>query len=426
MLATRSSFENLAPDALARWLMAGGIDSSKLQIKTLADGQSSLVAACEIKAGENLITLPASHLMSVTLARKSDIANKLSQAGVSGISEQSLLAAYILQERQDNRSFWAPYLNALPQGFSHIPLFFSAAEQEILQGSPVLEMSLTRRFVLQQDYHKLASIDDLNACSFEDYMWARTVINTRSFLLHQDVVLAPYMDFVSHAPKPNSVWGAGKDKASLELECCQDIAPGEKVSICFGHKSNRRFYSSYGLVHDDPNFNCARLTLSLKSGDPLYREKMALLSITSTCIDMDIGAFEPDGFKQAMTFTRVATAKTLQNIISSYHRPTSKAEEMLALQAFLASCQQMLSLEHNQVINPEQGSDSQVNRENWRNCKIIKAQEQQTLHSYILLASSALRILSHGHNLNFLQPEVESSYLAELKALMKKAKEQAQ
>jgi len=415
MLVTKYPLIDSCEHELSNWLISGGIDTTKLVMNTLPGGERQLVAACPIAAGENILTLPESHLMSAAKAKQSALGKKISEAGLNHHSAHSFLAAYILQERQSKDSFWSLYLDALPADFNHVPLFYSADELLLLQSSPVVEMALNRRFSLEQDYNQLKTIDDFKDYTLLDYMWARTAINTRCFSLNGDVVMAPFMDFANHESHPNAVWGAGEDNASLELVCREDIAPGEEVSISYGSKSNRRFYGSYGFVREDDAFNCALITLALNPGDPLFNEKMNLLGIGNASLDFDIGANEEHGFLQVMKFLRISTASQLQTDDSFYDHPQTKVSELVALEAFLSGARQMLALYDLPVSSAAEATISAMNRENSR--KFI-AQEKQTLNSYVLLASTAITLLTHGNSLQYLKQDIETNYQADLLALV--------
>ncbi|WDE02778.1 SET domain-containing protein [Thalassomonas viridans] len=415
MLVTKYPVINSSEHELSNWLISAGIDTTKLVMNTLPDGERRLVAACPISAGEKILTLPESHLMSAAEARQSVIGEKISEAGLNHHSAHSFLAAYILQERQGKDSFWSLYLDALPADFNHVPLFYSADELLLLKSSPVLEMALNRRFTLEQDYNQLKVIEEFNDYSLLDYMWARTAINTRCFSLNGDVVMAPFMDFANHEPQPNARWRAGEDKASLQLVCQENIAPGEEITISYGSKSNRRFYGSYGFVRADDSYNCARITLALNPGDPLLNEKMGLLAIRDTSFDFDIGANEEHGFLQVMKFLRISTASQLLENDRAYDRPMTKTGELVALEAFLSCTRQMLAMYDLPSTQAAEASISAMNREN---SEMFLAQEKHTLNSYVLLASTAITLLTHGNSLQYLRQDIETDYQADLLALV--------
>ncbi|WP_281557477.1 SET domain-containing protein [Thalassomonas sp. RHCl1] len=411
MQLTQFQSTNCPSYALLEWLMTAGIDCSVMRINDLNNGERQLVATRTIHAGEKLLTLPRSHLMSVGLARQSDIGEKLAQAG--GKEGHALLSAYLLQENNRENSFWAPYLEMLPTHFNHIPLFYSTDMLSQLQGSPVIEMILMRRFTLEQDYHRLRELPEMKDVTLVQYMWARTAINSRCFTLNGEVVLAPLLDMANHMSSPNSLWQQNKEKNALVLVSQDNIAAGEEITVSYGRKSNRRLFASYGFVHDDSRFNSARITVSLDVADPLIAEKMALMEIENYALDIDIGPGEPEGFLKALMFLRISTSKCLQSELACYQKPRTKLDEILVLQAFLQTCQQMLALyDSNEVTQvPHRGG------QNIADCKKFLAQEKQTLKHYVSFVSTALTFLTHGKRIDYIQQELETRYQRDLLAL---------
>ncbi|WDE09406.1 SET domain-containing protein [Thalassomonas haliotis] len=414
MLVTKYPIINGSEHELSNWLTSAGIDTTKLVINTLPYGEHRLVAACPIMAGEGILTLPLSHLMSATKARQSAVGEKMIRAGLSKHSLDSFLAAYILQQRQSQGAFWSLYLDALPADFTHIPVFYSPGDLLLLQSSPLLEMVLSRRFTLEQDYNQLKAVAEFKDYSLLDYMWARTAINSRCFSLQGDVVMAPLMDFANHKSEPNASWGGAEDNLSLKLISEKTIAPGEEVTISYRATSNRCFYARYGFVREDDRFNCARITLALEPGDALLSEKMKLLGITDTSLDFDIGANEEQGFLRAMKFLRISTADQLQTAASAYEQPQSKAAELVALEAFLSCVRRMLALYELPTVA---GAEAVITELNRNNSEKFIAQEKHTLNSYVLLAATAITLLTHGNSLQYLKQDIETGYQADILAL---------
>ncbi|WDD96593.1 SET domain-containing protein [Thalassomonas actiniarum] len=411
MLVTKDQVIYGADHELSNWLSSAGIDTTKLVINTSSDGERRLVAAYPLMAGEKLLTLPQSHLMGGGVARQSDIGEKLLQAGIK--EGHALLSAYLLQENNRENSFWAPYLEMLPAHFNHIPLFYSTDMLCQLQGSPVIEMILMRRFTLEQDYHRLRELPEMKDVTLVQYMWARTVINSRCFTLNGEVVLGPLLDMANHMSRPNSLWQQNKEKNALVLVSQDNIAAGEEITVSYGRKSNRRLFASYGFVHDDSRFNSARITVSLDVADSLIAEKIALMEIENYALDIDIGPGEPEGFLKALMFLRISTSKCLQSELSCYQKPRTRLDEILALQAFLQTCQQMLALyDSNEVTQvPQRGG------QNIADCKKFLAQEKQTLKHYVSFVSTALTFLTHGKRIDYIQQELETRYQRDLLAL---------
>jgi protein-histidine N-methyltransferase len=54
--------------------------------------------------------------------------------------KHSMLSSYIMAQRKNPASKWAPYLNVLPTSLSYFPIFYTKEERTLLQGSPFLSI----------------------------------------------------------------------------------------------------------------------------------------------------------------------------------------------------------------------------------------------------------------------------------------------
>lgn len=92
-----------------------------------------LVASKDIAAGEAVLTVPEAAWLNPKAAQQSSI------GGLIGEMEPWLqLVLFIMSQRTAPASEWAPYLSCLPSPPA-TPLFWSAQQQALLQGSQLLE-----------------------------------------------------------------------------------------------------------------------------------------------------------------------------------------------------------------------------------------------------------------------------------------------
>ena len=111
----------------------------------------------------------------------------------------------LLQERaKGSDSFWAPYINSLPQVYGNMPIFFNDEMLAHLKGSFTLAKIRERIESLKAEYdnicaHVPALMKDF---THADFVWARLAVITRIFgLVIRGVKtdgLVAYADMLNH------------------------------------------------------------------------------------------------------------------------------------------------------------------------------------------------------------------------------------
>ena len=67
----------------------------------------------------------------------------------------SYLAAFILQEKQNQNSQFKEFLELMPKNFSNFPVFFSDEDLEYLKGSPFRYKILKKKQDIERDYKEI-------------------------------------------------------------------------------------------------------------------------------------------------------------------------------------------------------------------------------------------------------------------------------
>ena len=68
------------------------------------------------------------------------------------------LMLFLLLDRRDAASFFAPYYNMLPSTLRNMPIFWDAHELEWLQGSYLLTQIEERKRAIKADYEAICGI----------------------------------------------------------------------------------------------------------------------------------------------------------------------------------------------------------------------------------------------------------------------------
>lgn len=86
-----------------------------------------------------ILFVPKTHLITLEMARETAVGKKVIAAKLTLLSpKHSFLSMYLLQELDNEKSYWKPYLDILPSNYNQFPVFFSEADLAWLEGSPFL------------------------------------------------------------------------------------------------------------------------------------------------------------------------------------------------------------------------------------------------------------------------------------------------
>jgi histone-lysine N-methyltransferase SETD3 len=246
-----------AIERLFEWLGAGGASLSALELRAYDGMERGAHTRSGVRSGDTVLEVPESHLITLELARASEIGCRIEASGLRPERTHSWLAAFLLQERHREGSFWEPYLDTLPAAFPHVPIFFQPEQLAWLRGSHALELVQRRREALVQEYRRLSAIPELRRFPLSEFVWASTCVVTRVFGISVDGVktsaLVPMADMLNHRLPRQTRWLFDASLRSFVITAAEDIGTGEPVQDSYGAKSNGRYLLSYGFcVPDNP------------------------------------------------------------------------------------------------------------------------------------------------------------------------------
>jgi hypothetical protein len=128
-------------------------------------------------------------------------------------------------------SEYKPYIDILPTNFASNPLTWTDADLEELQASPIRVQISTLRNSLVAAHERLvkssANVNNVftdNSFTFDRYLWAFLVVNSRTFNTAQGAVLVPLVDMLNH--DPNAVCFT-----SLSLSLSLSLSPSPTLCV---------------------------------------------------------------------------------------------------------------------------------------------------------------------------------------------------
>eukprot|EP00276_Gloeochaete_wittrockiana_P008005 CAMPEP_0184644264 /NCGR_PEP_ID=MMETSP0308-20130426/1017_1 /TAXON_ID=38269 /ORGANISM="Gloeochaete witrockiana, Strain SAG 46.84" /LENGTH=351 /DNA_ID=CAMNT_0027072701 /DNA_START=444 /DNA_END=1499 /DNA_ORIENTATION=+ len=204
-------------------------------------------------------------------------------------SEFVVLALQLLYERSlGDRSFWAPYINILPDSVDLTIFWPEDVVIKLLQGSPAL--TATRRLRAQVDaawndirtvllpqFPKLFPSAVFHQTSFE---WAFSMVVSRAVFLQSRncIAMVPFADMLNHSDASNKFLYFDPRAKSVRLRANRDYEPGEQVFVSYGQKSNAELLVGYGFAIRDNLYDSVELELGLDDTDAALASKEALLA----------------------------------------------------------------------------------------------------------------------------------------------------
>jgi histone-lysine N-methyltransferase SETD3 len=295
-----------------RWMLANGAEFSNLILKQYAPGHRGLLARRNIPPNHTFMSIPRALLITRELCLSSNIGQRLSRYDME--TEEMVIAAFLLQERDDSNSKWQPYISSLPEDFSFMPVFYSNEFiAKWLKGSVAVGKIRECQKLLRTEYTQLCRVT--LQWSFEEFAWASLVVLTRQFCItvegEETTALVPLADLLNHKRPKESVWDySDHDGGTFIVTSLVDIKKSHQIFDSYGCKCNSRLLVNYGFaVHENINTE-AMFRLGLDQTDPLFPDHRKLLGMDELDIAITI-EYAAAASRRCFAWLRIALANTL-------------------------------------------------------------------------------------------------------------------
>ena len=127
-------------DQLKQTMIEGGAEFNKLKIESYSESNRGVFSSDTIRAGETVLFIPMSQIMTLKKAEQSPVGQKLIEKEAQLRTEDkfvqklsrshNFLAAFLLQEKTNKDSQFKDFLNLMPKSLNNFPVFFSDEEIE--------------------------------------------------------------------------------------------------------------------------------------------------------------------------------------------------------------------------------------------------------------------------------------------------------
>ncbi|KAJ2754879.1 hypothetical protein GGI19_002084 [Coemansia pectinata] len=280
------------------WLETNGAIFSKVEIRDgTSEGGSGVYALERIESDERYAFIPHDLIITGRVCHDTVRTNEQQQQQKEGEGDdprhrRMMLSVFLIHERfvMKEASFWKPYIDILPLEF-HTPLQFNDEELKFLRGTPA-EFAVEERREGYREQHQTAlalvpeSVIPRDVLTYENYLWAMTVLSSRSFskdlmegslcsLTAESEVLMPLLDMTNHYPLTPVTWTICDD--GVGFSNCGTIEAGQEIVNDYGEKSNEELMMGYGFCVPQNPLSCFHIKLNY-SQDPLVEAKERILA----------------------------------------------------------------------------------------------------------------------------------------------------
>lgn len=286
--------------ALEDWLISRGKSTFPyLYMRRYGEGNRGVHMRNDVPGETEIMAIGLDYLITVEMGKMCPIGRKIAEAGIErdlSASKHCYLAIYVMWDRKNTASFYAPYYAILPEAYPNMPIFWSSEELQWLQGSYLLQQIEDRKTNIKADYDLIVSIaPEFNNYSLEEFAWARMMVASRNFGIIVDGIrtdaLVPYADMLNHSRPRQTRWAFDSRKRQFVIISMHPLHVGSQVFDSYGKKCNSRFLLNYGFTVDNntdedigQNHNEVRLFINILASneDPWYFRKQELLGIPPT------------------------------------------------------------------------------------------------------------------------------------------------
>ncbi|XP_048865267.1 SET domain-containing protein 4 [Brienomyrus brachyistius] len=252
---------------LMRWLKERGFSSRSLVPALFSDTGRGLMTMLPVQAGDVLISLPETCLLTTTTVLRSPIGEYI-RRWKPPLSPLLAICVFLISERHlGSQSQWKPYIDVLPKSYT-CPAYFSDSAIGLLPGvlrkkaldqrDAVLEMhcsSLGFFHTLQPHFSQ--PVEDI--FSLDAMRWAWCTVNSRTVYVQRcqspflsgdpDVyAMAPYLDLLNHSPVVQVEAGFNRATSCYEIRSTLGCKRFTQAFICYGAHDSQRLLLEYGFV----------------------------------------------------------------------------------------------------------------------------------------------------------------------------------
>eukprot|EP00873_Tetraselmis_striata_P014499 jgi/Tetstr1/434763/TSEL_023814.t1 len=258
-----------------------GVQSAKLPSLHPADPLRGAIAKEDISAGADALRIPRELLFTAQTALDAPGPRGDAYRMFAQLGEDALAALWLVAERADPASPWAPMLAALPWG-GLTPLSWPPeALKALLAGTPLLGEAAAAQQQLAATYGALfpalsqampevfpPELYTLDAYRAATEVWGAYGITFQAEDGETATCLAPAAFLCNHGTHAHIVRYSRLRDGHLCLPVARSIPAGAEVLLSYGAKQNAELLLFYGFALPDNPYDQFPITFELPEGEP--------------------------------------------------------------------------------------------------------------------------------------------------------------
>jgi hypothetical protein len=252
---------------------------------TIDEGESSgrgLIAFKNIQQNEKIIEIPE----NIIITEKNDFFNT---PNYSLLNEYDKIAIFLIRERsKGDKSFWKPYLDALPfENDLKLVFRWKFSDLIFLQGSKIIlatkyqkkKIDIQFRYLREKIFGPYPLIFPEEIFNLQSMEWAMTLLFSRAIYLQNSrkIAMVPYADLLNHNPYSTSYIDSKSIpfSSSYEISMYSDRSYNkfDQIFTTYGPKTNLELLVLYGFSLERNPFEAYEIRVSLSKNDSKYFQK---------------------------------------------------------------------------------------------------------------------------------------------------------
>lgn len=249
-----------------------------------------IIAKKPIVEDQHILYVPGSLILSLSSALVSKDLVHRKIAKLFKDEDQAVIGILLLEKMKEDKSLWAPYFSILPKYVPNAALWgFIAPELQDHRLERAINESvneLDRNFKIFKKGISSIWPSGLSQPKFEDYRWARAIIDSRALRFEGRINLVPVADVFNYSPHPmprrknagNFFLRHHKLNASgLFLSADRACDLNEQLFEDYGDNEDSIYLQYHGFVARKNPFRCVNFEVEFSKDLSLKAEKLKIL-----------------------------------------------------------------------------------------------------------------------------------------------------
>ncbi|OQR95723.1 hypothetical protein THRCLA_07626 [Thraustotheca clavata] len=362
-----------------QWIASFTFPKPKVQIQYINPSMGFGTFALEdITKGEAYLSIPQGMLLDVASAMQCSILSPIFKQLLKETKSRDPmheLLLHFMYERlvKGKESKWAPYIDLLPLHDDSLlaPLFYTQEEMALLSGTEMEQFVKTYQENVYQSYQAIKrivltrypKIFPKELFTFEEYRYARHILDTRSIWWNGERHLVPILDMVNC--KASGEVHATRLEGALAVTRAKDyVQAGTQLFENYG-QPNWIYLLHHGFVLENNPHDCFNLVFDIQKLDKHVIS--GLRGPLEYCLDLN----------QEIPSSVLEIASLF---IKNEQKSSTKQFQLQALLSVLLEKREML---YTKLSSPLPSSFKRIHRFNHENIRIYFEQQEQLLLAWI-------------------------------------------